>query len=226
MMQPGFDSVMLDIEALGPRPDGALVSIGAFAFEQDGFDTDESLTAIFHAASSGGSDSQGREPLVTDRSFYAVVSLQSALAAGGKVGADTLQWWLKQSPDARAVLSQKGAPIGAVLPALARFLEQHRSIQKTKRTFPHMWGFPAHYDATMVEDVYRALRIACPWDALRSPRDVRTLTDTIESMGVMSQEQIMAMKPKVGILHHALCDALSQAAWVQRLRHSLRGALR
>lgn len=197
---------MVDIEALGPRPDGALVSIGAFLFNQG--DLEE-------VDSPGLSDPA--------RSFYAVVDLQNALDAGCKVDASTLRWWLELPDAARAVLLQKGQPLESVLHALARFYQPHRAH---RGKLPRMWGFPAHFDIIMIEDAYKRCKIACPWDALRAPRDVRTVSDTLQTVLGMTDDAIKALKPTYGVLHNALDDAKSQALWLQRMHSVLRSALR
>jgi hypothetical protein len=200
-----YDSLMIDIEALGKRPHGAIVSIGAFLFNQDG--ADEPVSPAIDAP---------------DRCFHAVVNLQDALDHGFKIDADTLQWFLKQSNQAWSVLLEKGKPIESVLHAIARFYEPQR---RERSTLPRVWGYPSHYDCVLVEDLFRASSIACPWDTHRAPRDVRTLLDTVESITGWSDKRLKALKPQVGTLHNALDDAKGQAIWVQRLRRTLRAGI-
>lgn len=200
-----YDSLMIDIEALGKRPHGAVVSIGAFFFNQD------------------GCDEPGSEAMNTpERCFYMVLNLQESLDHGFKIDADTLQWFLKQSNEAWSVLLQKGKSLESVLHALARFFEPQRH---QRGTLPRVWGYPSQYDCVMVEDLYRAVGISCPWDVHRAPRDVRTLLDTVEGMTGHTDEHLKSLKPEAGTLHNALDDAKNQAIWVQRLRRTLRTGL-
>jgi hypothetical protein len=65
--------LMIDLEAMGTKPNGAIVAIGAVYFDETGL---------------------GEE-------FYARVDLQSALDWGGTIDPATVLWWMQQSEEAR-----------------------------------------------------------------------------------------------------------------------------
>lgn len=68
--------IMVDLETMSTRPDAAIVSIGAVAFNSE---------------------------RIMD-SFYVRVDLQSCIDAGLRVDGETVYWWLKQSREAREAL--------------------------------------------------------------------------------------------------------------------------
>lgn len=69
---------MVDMETMGNGPDAPIVSIGA----------------VFFDPSTGN----------TGAEFYQVVSLESSMSFGMKPDASTIQWWLKQSSEARSAI--------------------------------------------------------------------------------------------------------------------------
>lgn len=88
--------VMIDIETLSTRPDAAIVSIGAVAFDM-------------------------RKLVVGDR-FYRNVDLRSSAAAGGHIDPDTVLWWMRQSDTARSALQRNRSTLPDALDALTDFL--------------------------------------------------------------------------------------------------------
>lgn len=70
-----MNNIMIDIETLGPSPNGLIVSIGAVKFDNE----------------------------ITSE-FYANVSIQSGKWIDLEIGADTLKWWFEQNDKARQAL--------------------------------------------------------------------------------------------------------------------------
>ena len=91
--------LMIDLETLSIRPNAAVLSIGAVAFDLQ-------------------TGQLGRE-------FCRNVDLDSAMKAGLVVDADTMAWWMKQSEAARASLFTNGSPLSRVLMALEDFVREH-----------------------------------------------------------------------------------------------------
>lgn len=71
--------IMLDLETMSTRPNAAIVTIGAAAFDDEG---------------------------IHDR-FYQRVLLRSSQEAGLHFDADTVTWWLEQPAGARAELTKR-----------------------------------------------------------------------------------------------------------------------
>ncbi len=91
--------ISIDLETLSTRPDAAMVSIGAAAFDRD-------TGAI-------------------EDTFYAVINLDSAIA-DHHVCSATLQWWMCQGDAARAVfMDASKSTLRDALEALHRFASQY-----------------------------------------------------------------------------------------------------
>lgn len=88
--------VMIDLETMSTRPDAAIVSIGAVAFDM--------------------------RKLVVGERFYRNVDLRTSAAAGGHIDPDTVLWWMRQSDAARSALQRNLSPLADALDALTAFL--------------------------------------------------------------------------------------------------------
>ena len=74
--------IMLDLETMGTGPNAAIVAIEAAAFCP-------------------------HEHRVLGNSFYMPVGLASAVQGGGVMDVGTVQWWLQQGPEARALFGKE-----------------------------------------------------------------------------------------------------------------------
>lgn len=84
-----MQNVQIDLETMGPNPDGAIVTIAAVEFD---------LTTR----------KMGRE-------FYRKVALATSVKLGMRIDAGTVIWWLGQSEKARDEIRMGGLPIEYVL---------------------------------------------------------------------------------------------------------------
>ncbi|MDM3348653.1 exonuclease [Citrobacter sp. Cf116] len=95
-----YTHLMVDMETMGNGPDAPIVSIGA----------------VFFDPSTGN----------TGAEFYQVVSLESSMSFGMKPDASTIQWWLKQSSEARsAILVDETMGLRESLELLADFIAEN-----------------------------------------------------------------------------------------------------
>lgn len=95
-----YTHLMVDLETMGSGPDAPIVSIGAVYFDP----------------STGN----------TGAEFYQVVSLESSMTFGMKPDASTIQWWLKQSSEARsAILVDEAMGLRETLELLADFIAEN-----------------------------------------------------------------------------------------------------
>lgn len=176
--------VMIDLETLGTQPGSVILSIGAVLFDP--------------------SKPVG-ECLVKD--FYSVVSRQSCEAAKLEVSQDTLDWWEKQSPEARAVLTQaldagQSAAIGDALKALAAFIPDGAKV----------WSNGANFDQPLLDVAYNRCGISLPWKYWNS-RCYRTI--------VALHPNEKAIRPPTVCAHNALEDAKWQAYHVVNVAANL-----
>lgn len=160
-----MSDVMIDIETLGTTPGSAILSIGAVMFGMDGLGAQ----------------------------FYSPIQLTSCTDVGLTIDPSTVEWWMRQSDEARAAAFPADAmPLGAVL---ARFREW-----MLEQSAKHPWCHGATFDVPLLDAAYRACGIPAPWD-FWSVRDTRTLYDLA---GVKVDRH-------GGTHHHALDDAINQA---------------
>lgn len=179
-----YTHLMVDLETMGSGPDAPIVSIGAVYFDP----------------STGN----------TGAEFYQVVSLESSMSFGMKPDASTIQWWLKQSSEARsAILVDEAMGLRETLELLADF------IAKNSANGSHtvqLWGNGCSFDNVILRRAYALTEtpFAVPfWN----DRDVRTMVELGKSVGINPRFDI----PFEGDMHNALSDARHQVKYVSAI---------
>ena len=89
--------IMIDLETLGTKPNSAILSIGAVAFDDNGIHDE----------------------------FYLNVDLESSLDKGFDIDPSTVYWWLSQDKQAGEVLSKDKKPISVALISLVCFFNKN-----------------------------------------------------------------------------------------------------
>lgn len=179
-----YTHLMVDLETMGSGPDAPIVSIGAVYFDP----------------STGN----------TGAEFYQVVSLESSMSFGMKPDASTIQWWLKQSSEARsAILVDEAMGLRETLELLADF------VAKNSANGSHtvqLWGNGCSFDNVILRRAYALTEtpFAVPfWN----DRDVRTMVELGKSVGINPRFDI----PFEGDMHNALSDARHQVKYVSAI---------
>ncbi|EPJ4169142.1 exonuclease [Citrobacter freundii] len=179
-----YTHLMVDMETMGNSPDAPIVSIGA----------------VFFDPSTGN----------TGAEFYRVVSLESSMSFGMKPDASTIQWWLKQSSEARsAILVDEAMGLRESLELLADFIAENAA--NGSHTV-QMWGNGCSFDNVILRHAYALTDtpFAVPfWN----DRDVRTMVELGNSVGINPRYDI----PFEGDLHNALSDARHQVKYVSAI---------
>lgn len=182
-----MNHVMLDLETMGNSSHAAIVSIGAVFFDPK---TGE-LGAEFHQT----------------------ISLESA-ANFGDIDAGTVQWWLTQSDEARAIFNDKNA---ISLPdALQEFSDWISQIENFKDRV--VWGNGSGFDNVILANAYKPSPMKCPWPHWND-RDVRTIVDLGRNLRNFNPKKDM---PFDGTAHNALDDAKHQAKYVSAIYQALK----
>jgi hypothetical protein len=163
-----MNDLMIDIETLGKSPGSVILSIGAVWFD--------ATTGAF-----------GDE-------FYAAINPQSAISSGLKMDVSTVQWWMKQSDDARAAAFSGERILGWALGEFGDFVRK----SEAKR----IWAKPPSFDLVLLEAAFAVCSIPIPWEYW-TPRDCRTLFEISK-----------VKQAAFGTAHNALDDAKAQAAGV------------
>ena len=165
--------VMLDLETMSTSSNASIASIGAVKFsEEDG---------------------------IIDK-FYCTVDLKSCKAVGLHVCPHTVEWWSKQSPEARKALTIDNISIYS---ALDKFSEWYGT-----KKIP-VWGNGAGFDNVIIENAYRAVQTVRPWTGWydRCYRTVKNLVD-------------IPADEREGTHHNALDDAIYQTNHLLKILRS------
>ncbi len=179
-----YTHLMVDMETMGNSPDAPIVSIGA----------------VFFDPSTGN----------TGAEFYRVVSLESSMSFGMKPDASTIQWWLKQSSEARsAILVDEAMGLLETLELLADFIAENSA--NGSHTV-QLWGNGCSFDNVILRRAYALTDtpFAVPfWN----DRDVSTMVELGKSVGINPRYDI----PFEGDMHNALSDARHQVKYVSAI---------
>ncbi|MEX0388866.1 exonuclease [Citrobacter portucalensis] len=179
-----YTHLMVDMETMGNSPDAPIVSIGA----------------VFFDPSTGN----------TGAEFYQVVSLESSMSFGMKPDASTIQWWLKQSSEARsAILVDEAMGLLETLELLADFIAENAA---NGNHTVQLWGNGCSFDNVILRRAYAltGTPFAVPfWN----DRDVRTMVELGKSVGINPRYDI----PFEGDMHNALSDARHQVKYVSAI---------
>lgn len=136
--------------------------------------------------------------------FYQAITLDSCMKVGLRPDADTICWWMQQGDAARALFNDPEAvPLPNALDAFTSWLDS-RPMK--------MWGNSARFDCGLLEAAYLACGKEVPW-AWFEEGCYRTMKNLPGAKAVEIQ--------RVGVHHHALDDALTQAMHLQAICKAL-----
>ncbi|MCQ6171798.1 3'-5' exoribonuclease, partial [Escherichia coli] len=177
--------LMIDLETMGTNTNAPIVVIGAVFF-----------------------DPQTGEigPV-----FYIVISLTDAMNTGAVPDGGTIEWWLKQSSEARAAILTDQVKLKDALSRFREFINEY-----SDEKFVQVWGNGATFDNAILRTSYERLDIPCPW-RYHNDRDVRTIVELGKTIDFDARTVI----PFEGVRHNALDDALHQAKYVSAIWQKL-----
>ena len=170
--------IMTDLETYGLEPGCPVLSIGAVVM--------------------GGISGVASNPqrMLKKHTFYGVAKLDQS-AYGLKPNQATVDFWSKQSEEARKVLTDPTAsPLPVMLKQFARWLPADARV----------WGNGADFDNPILSAAYRACGLPQPWQPYNG-RCYRTIKNLAPSIKLVRQ----------GTHHNALNDAMSQAEHMERI---------
>ncbi|HAN6145685.1 TPA: 3'-5' exoribonuclease [Escherichia coli] len=177
--------LMIDLETMGTNTNAPIVVIGAVFF-----------------------DPQTGEigPV-----FYIVISLTDAMNTGAVPDGGTIEWWLKQSSEARAAILTDQVKLKDALSRFREFINEY-----SDEKFVQVWGNGATFDNAILRTSYERLDIPCPW-RYYNDRDVRTIVELGKAIDFDARTAI----PFEGERHNALDDARYQAKYVSAIWQKL-----
>ena len=162
-----MNNIMVDIETLGTAPGSVVLSIGAVYFGPEGL----------------------------GEKFYEVIDKRDSLERGLTTDKSTVDWWAKQSADARKVLidavtDDVALPLDEVLKRFSVYVKPGCKV----------WGNGAGFDNPLIEALYRNVGKPAPWKfwdsrCFRTLKALFPINETVKKV----------------VAHNALQDAIDQA---------------
>lgn len=180
--------VMIDTETLGFAPGCSIMTLGAVAFEPEDWYHKKNL-----------------------QHFYIRIHRQSCLDLGLKEEQSTLDWWDKQSEEARYEVfgNPDRVTINVALALLDRWLGEFPAQIRP-------WSHGVGFDIPIIEHAYRLAGRYVPWKYYNA-LDTRT----IYWKAGFTYRDPRLVTPKIP--HHALEDAIAQVKTVQKANHLIDG---
>jgi len=121
------------------------------------------------------------------------IKLESSIDAGLQIDASTVMWWMKQSEGARSKVYNGKVELEEILVDFSRWV--HESEEP-----PIVWGNGAMFDNVILGNAYNKVGMEKPW-AFWNDRCYRTVKSLYPKTEI----------ERVGVYHHAVDDAKSQA---------------
>lgn len=139
-------------------------------------------------------------------SFYRKISHIDCLERGLKDSMDTINWWSKQSAEARMEAFSGVAPLIDILGNLAEFfLSLEREYMNV-----YVWGNGADFDLPILGAAYEITGMKKPWKPFNG-RCYRTLKNLYQEVKA---------DPFTGLKHSAIDDAVFQARHAMKILRS------
>ena len=168
--------LMIDLETMDNKPTAAITSIGAVFFNPE--------TGEMGAT------------------FYRNIMLESSVAHGCTIGAETVLWWMQQEPEAsRAWLYGGSQDLRDVIEDLLTFINNNCDSHTLQ-----VWGKGPSFDNVILRHAVEKCGYRFPFWNFWNDRDVRTVEQLAKDLGLNINKVIRFE----GIPHHALDDAIHQ----------------
>ncbi len=186
-----YGNVMIDIETLSTHKNAAIIEIGAVEFNKYTGEIGETFDIIIKPSDWCRNDRH--------------------------VNGETIQWWLKQSNEARERFTTKQTDVDYctledALNKLNYFIIDCDSVSDYKNVV--VWGNGSSFDIAILEDAYNYFDIDLPWK-FWSVNDVRTIVD-------LNPKIKEKCKFESGIKHSAVSDCLHQIKYLTETINSLK----
>ncbi len=178
VLMDNYKDVMIDFETLGNGKDKCVCQVGAVYFDKTTGDLGKEIKLNIDAA--------------------------SHVRAGGKIDAETVYWWLKQSQEARDSIASSDR-----LPIEQAFVQLNEFLVEAKRIWSH-----ATFDFVTLIDTMKQLNIK-PSFSYKSGLDLRTLVYLAGDVSVDNTT-------REGIHHDGLADAKHQVKYAVKAMNRIK----
>lgn len=178
--------IMLDLETLSTENNAVILSIGACKFDPNGEDTYEDFSS-------------------PEKSFIVYIDPEEQQKNGGHISWPTVNWWFRQSEEARRFLIDTEKYVG-VEKALYDF-----SVFCGKADY--IWGNASTFDNIILRNLYARSgnKFPFPYQGDKCYRTFRKMMHDLLPKKFIPEFQ------RYGVHHHPTDDAISQAIAVQQL---------
>ncbi len=205
--------IMVDIETFATDNNAAIVAIGAVAFDADVPEGTNLLDDPIWAKSP--------DALLNGmgQGFRVNVDLgASDPDKRGNIDPSTVEWWLGQSDEARAMLvSGDRKPLGGQLALFSAWISRQGGYSKLR-----LWSNGPTFDETILRAAFGRYGMGFPI-SFRGSRCCRTMFDFAKSLGWDPKAAAMEAPDDI-VKHDALSDAVFQARSLQSQIHYLRAS--
>lgn len=186
--------VMLDLEALSTKRNGAIIQVAAVPFDITG-------------------NQEGKDYV----EFDYLITPKSCVEAGLEVDSDTLKWWFAQDENIQDQVIggaiRNGMSLHYVLIELTSFLK----LLETKAEKVFVWGYPATSDLTWIQSCFEAAKLPNPI-AYNRTRCLGTMADIYWEKTGKKLSEVVTRK----ITHNALDDCRMQIEMVRTFYSQLK----
>lgn len=178
-----YGNIMIDLETLSTHTNAAIIEIGAVEFNKN---TGE-----------------------IGQKFNVIIEPSDWCKNGRHVDGETIQWWFKQTAEARKRFITKQNDViylklEAALIALKYFIMNCNSVDNDKNVV--VWGNGATMDISILESAYQYFDKELPWKYW-AVNDVRTIVDLNPSIKKNCQFDS-------GVKHSAVADCLYEIKYL------------
>tara|TARA_B110000116_G_scaffold45548_1_gene37799 strand:- start:6906 stop:7745 length:840 start_codon:yes stop_codon:yes gene_type:complete len=173
-------NVMIDIETLSTEPGATVLTIGVVAF--DPLASKHILESMDIRIKQDHQDTPARH-----------------------ISASTLQWWEKQSNQAKESLRGGTLSLPEALQKLSDFIVRARS--RDKKMNLNVWANDPDFDSVILQDCFKTTGILCPWQFWES-KSMRTMKMLAKDFLNINTKKAY---PRNGVYHNAEDDAVYQA---------------
>ena len=189
-----YTDIMLDLETFGTSQGAAIVQIGAVAFNADG----DNASLYTNSPDLLRNFGQG---------FRMNVDLANSKSPG-VFDAGAINFWLRQSEEARESVTEPGIPLGEALLSFANWVEAVGNGRHNVR----LWSNGPTFDETILRNAYERYGRDLPI-SFRGSRCCRTMLEAAEEFGNYNRREAArsAWETPGMVNHDGLCDAVAQA---------------
>lgn len=179
--------IMLDLETMGTKHCPPILQIAAVTFDPI-------------------------SPIGIISKFNAYISLANNIRAGLLPEPETMEWWNKQSSEAKQqVLEASNRSQLSLFDACYSFKNWIEDVKNENNAdYLGVWGNGSLFDIRIMNDVFGKLNIPIPWK-YNEDRDMRTIVDIANTLTGFDHKSV----PFEGTAHNAVDDCQHQIKIVQ-----------